>query len=144
MPALAGGVKIDLMIGKEGVEIGDHHKKRVLIVEDDFYIRSLYSMELEYAGFKVLEADDTAQARNALVGEEINFIILDVMLPGERGVDFLEWLKKQESYRAIPVIMLTNVGDEETTKRCLALGAAAYLLKSRVTPKEVAGKVLEL
>ncbi len=132
------------MIGREGVEVGDHHKKRVLIVEDDFYIRSLYTLELEYAGFKVLEADNASQARNILASEEINFIILDIMLPGERGSGFLEWLKKEERYRLIPVVMLTNVGDEETTKRCLAMGALAYLLKSRVTPKEVAGKVTEL
>ena len=132
------------MIGREGVEVGDHHKKKVLIVEDDFYIRSLYTLELEYTGFKVFEADDTAQGRNILAGEEIDFIILDVMLPGERGIEFLEWLKNQEAYKNIPVIMLTNVGEEETVKKCLAAGAKSYLLKSHVSPKEVAEKVLEL
>ncbi len=132
------------MIGREGTDIGNDHKKRVLIVEDDFYIRSLYTLELEYTDFKVLEADDTSQARNILASEEIDFIILDVMLPGERGSDFLEWLKNQEAYKNIPVIMLTNVGEEETVKKCLALGAKSYLLKSHVSPKEVAEKVIEL
>ena len=97
------------MIGKEGVEIGDHHKKGVLLVEDDFYIRSLYSLELEYAGFRVLEADNASQARSILDSEEISFIILDIMLPGERGVEFLKWLKGQPKYQDILVLMLTNV-----------------------------------
>ena len=66
------------------------------------------------------------------------------MLPGERGVEFLKWLKGQPKYQDILVLMLTNVGEEGTVKECLELGAKSYLLKSHVTPKEVGEKILEL
>lgn len=119
-------------------------KKQVLIVEDDFYIRSLYAMELESSGFRVFEADNAAQGRNVLASEKINLIVLDYMLPGERGIDILDWLKKNDSYRNIPVIMLTNVSEEELVNECIEKGAVAYLQKTHITPKDFSDKIQEI
>ena len=89
----------------------------VLVVDDDERIRNLLSRYLSTNGFRVTPAADAAIARAAMSGLQFDIVILDVMMPGENGLDLARFLKSQSD---VPICMLTaqaevEVGDEEAT-----------------------------
>lgn len=101
----------------------------VYVVEDDQDIREIEKFALKNSGFLVKEAE-TSRELDALLSEEIpNLIILDVMLPGESGLDILGKLREHELYKDIPIIMVTAKTTELDKVRGLDLGADDYLTK---------------
>jgi len=114
--------------------------KKILLVEDDFYIRGLYKMAFEKKGDQVIEAKDGEEALSIINKEKFDFIVLDLMLPGVSG---LEVLKQIKASRQIPVYILTNVGDEVVLKRALAAGADAYFIKVNYTPRNLVEAIEE-
>ncbi len=112
-------------------------KPRLLVVDDDTKLRQLLQQYLENNDFAVISAESAAQARLVLESEKIDLIILDVMMPGETGVELVKSLRLNTSAQAnIPVLMLTALG--ETTHRIdgLEAGADDYLAKP-FEPKEL-------
>ncbi len=112
--------------------------KKILLIEDDFYIRGLYKMAFEKAGYQVVEVEDGTKALERLAKEEFNFIILDLMLPGIPGIEVLKKIK--ESVKT-PIYVLTNVGDEEVLAQAKKLGAKAYFLKIDYTPNQLVAAI---
>lgn len=109
-------------------------KKKVLIVEDDFYIRSLYKLAFEKKKYDVVEAENGPLGLEKIKKDSFLFIILDVMLPGMSG---LEVLKQAKLLTTVPIYVLTNVGDEEILKQAEAENAAGYFLKVDYTPHQL-------
>lgn len=114
---------------------------KILIVEDDNFIADLYERELKNDGFEVTVAGD------GIIGEvkakEIkpDLILLDIMLPNRNGLDLLKILKEDPLTKAIKVLVLSNLGQEEAIKKALDMGAEGYLIKSSYTPKEVLNEI---
>lgn len=103
--------------------------KTILLVEDDLDIQRIYSEKLTSSGFEVFLAYDTSQATQLVKTKKIALILLDIMLPGAmNGFEFLKWLKGNESYKKIPVIVMTNLDSERDT--AMSLGANDYLIKA--------------
>lgn len=101
----------------------------VLVVDDERAIRDMICMALEKAGYHCLEASDAHKAE-ALLREQLPaMILLDWMMPGISGVDFVRKLRRQEETSHIPVIMLTAKTEEEDVIRGLQSGADDYLTK---------------
>ena len=101
----------------------------LLIVEDDADLRDMVIFALKDSGLNVIGAPDAAQAW-AMIGDRLpDLILLDWMLPGVSGIDFLRRLRRNEVYRAAPVIMLTAKSDENDRVRGLEAGADDYLIK---------------
>jgi DNA-binding response OmpR family regulator len=105
-------------------------KTKILIVEDDKFLIKLYSNKLRREGFEVTEAISGEEAMNKIFGEKPNLILLDLVLPQKSGFEILSDIKLNPETKDIPVIILTNLGQESDVKRGLALGAVAYLVKT--------------
>ena len=123
-------------------EISDSSKTKVLIIEDDEMICDMYRVRFsEDDSIKVLCADKGEEGLELAQKEKPNVILLDIILPGLDGFAVLEKLKADPAIKDIPVVLLTNLGQEEDIKKGNDLGAADYLVKAQVTPKQVLDKV---
>lgn len=115
---------------------------KIMIIEDDTHLLKNYVTELELLKYKVVYVTDGGKAVSAVEKEKPDLILLDIMLPNKNGIDILEELRKDDKFKDLPVVMLTNYGDEENIRRSLELGALDYLKKYNVTPSDV-GQRLE-
>jgi DNA-binding response OmpR family regulator len=88
-----------------------------------------------------MAAATTAKAWEILKTNTVQLIVLDIMLPEEDGFSFLEDIKSQAAYKDIPVLIVSNFGNEEYIKRGLSLGAVKYLVKANHTPADIAETV---
>ncbi|MDD5291219.1 MAG: response regulator [Patescibacteria group bacterium] len=118
-------------------------KKKILIVEDDQMICSMYKTKFEADGFACLVANDGPAGLETAKKEKPNLIMLDVMLPQLDGFSILKDLKADSKTKGIPVIMLTNLGTDEDKKKGETLGAADYWVKASLTPAEISKKIKE-
>jgi two-component system alkaline phosphatase synthesis response regulator PhoP len=111
--------------------------KRVLVVDDEESIRDIYQREFTTSGFSVDAAVDGEEGLLKAGEDKPDIILLDVMLPKMNGIEVLKALKQNELTRNIPVLLLTNLGEETIIKEGFSLGADGYLLKVSYTPAQV-------
>jgi DNA-binding response OmpR family regulator len=117
---------------------------KVLLVEDDLFLRDLYVEVLKEQGFTVFTADDGEEGlRLGQDNPDASIMLLDIMLPKMHGVDVLKKLKEDTKTAAIPVVMLTNLTEQSVVQESLRLGAIGYLVKVKYTPPQVVDKVKE-
>jgi DNA-binding response OmpR family regulator len=120
----------------------DHKAKRILLVEDDQYITKAYRHGLERAGFGVAVADDGAAALAWLKREKCpDMILLDIIISRIDGFEVLKRIKADEKTKDIPVIIVSNLGQEEDIKMGKELGAADYLIKANWSMSDVIKKI---
>ncbi|MDY4281640.1 MAG: phosphate regulon transcriptional regulator PhoB [[Pasteurella] mairii] len=113
--------------------------KTVLVVEDERAIREMIVLFLSQQGYQPIEAEDYQSAVNKL-SEKPKLILLDWMLPGRSGIQFIQYLKKQEETAKLPVIMLTARSTEEDCILCLQEGADDYITKP-FSPKVLLARI---
>lgn len=114
----------------------------ILVVEDDKFLRDLLASKLRNAGYGVEEAIDGTEAMQKLEkGLRPRIIMLDLVLPGIDGFEVLQRIKKNSAYASIPVIVLSNLGQQEDVARAKSLGAVEYLIKAYFTPGEILEKI---
>ena|SRR5437868_1250072 len=111
--------------------------KKLLIVEDDFYIRDLYKIEAKNKGYVVYEAADGEEALSITKVSKPDIILLDLMLPKITGIDVLKTIKSWDEFKDIPIVLFTNVSDQSTQDQARQAGATDYLLKVGHTPSEI-------
>lgn len=104
----------------------DAARRHLLVVDDDDRIRDLLRRFLVREGFRVTVASDAAAARRLFEQFDFDLIVLDVMMPGEDGFAFTQWLRKRA---AVPVLILTARGLPDDRIEGLSLGADDYLAK---------------
>ena len=115
---------------------------KILIVEDDHFLRNLLVKKLSENGYEVEQADTGEKGVEIVPEAKPDLIVLDLLLPGMHGFDVLAWLKKQDKEIAdIPVIILSNLGSEEDIDKGNKLGATDFLIKAKFTPQEILEKV---
>jgi len=124
-------------------EVFQENEKVVLLIEDDFFLSDILSKKLSNS-FIVYKAADAGSARTLLGKNNIHAICLDIVLPDTDGFTFLEELKKSKEYKHIPVLIISNLGQQEEIKKGLSLGAADYIVKAHSTPQEIAERVLSI
>ncbi|HLD11456.1 MAG TPA: response regulator [Patescibacteria group bacterium] len=111
--------------------------KKLLLIEDEIFIRDLYQKELSRNGYAIVTADDGLEGVKKAVEETPDLILLDIMLPIKNGIEVLKELKKHPSTKHIPVLLLTNLGQESIIREAFSLGAEGFLLKSELVPKQI-------
>ena len=116
------------------------NKGRVIIVEDDDFLRGLLSHNMMDAGFNVKPACDAETAFKLLRVFKPDIVLLDLILPGMNGFDFLQEIKQKEK-NDFPVLVLSNLGSQEDIDTAKALGAVDFLIKANVTPGQIVEKV---
>lgn len=124
--------------------MNEENKKKILIVEDDTTISSMYKTKLEAEGFMVVAAEDGGSGLEAAKKVDPDIILLDVIMPGLDGFSVLEGIRKEKKLNKTIVVMLTNLGTEEDQEKGKRMGANDYLVKSDLTPSDVSKKVKEL
>lgn len=115
--------------------------RKILVIEDDFFVRDIYQKKLGDSGFSVESAADGLEGLERLRAHTPDLIILDIFMPYVDGRDVLREIKNHEEWKHIPVILLTNFSASEGVKDGFGLGAVEYLIKSHFTPSEVLEKV---
>ena len=112
---------------------------KILIVDDDERLLTLYSAILRKEGYEVLTAADARKAFELAVSAQPNLILLDVMMPSIDGGDAFRYLSGDSSTKEIPVIFLTSlVTEDEVEAAGGKIGGREYISKSAPTPKFVA------
>ncbi|MCK5590686.1 MAG: response regulator transcription factor [Candidatus Pacebacteria bacterium] len=117
--------------------------KRILIVEDDDFLRGLLSDSLKDFGYKVDSAENAEVAFNFIDANTPNVVLLDLMLPGVGGLDILSEIKVKRKLDT-SVVVLSNLGNKEDIDKALELGAVDFIVKAGVTPKQIIGRVEEV
>lgn len=104
--------------------------KKVLVVEDSSAMRSLISSTVEeLAGYETVEAGNGFEALKALPAHQFDLIITDINMPDINGLEIVNFVKNNASYKKIPMIIVTTEQGDEDRKKGLALGAAEYITK---------------
>ena len=118
----------------------DDDAAHLLLVDDDRRIRALMSRYLTRSGFRVTTAADAAQARRHLEGLSFDLMIVDVMMPGESGLDLVRWLRAQSQ---VPVLLLTARAEASDRISGLETGADDYLTKP-FEPRELSLRIASI
>ena len=117
---------------------------KVLLVEDDFSLRDIYSARFQAEGYTLVTASDGEEALATAMREHPDLIVLDVMMPKISGFDVLDILRSTPETKATKVIMMTALSGEGDRKRGEALGVNKYLVKSQVTLEDVVAAVKQV
>jgi two-component system phosphate regulon response regulator PhoB len=112
----------------------------ILIVEDEPAIREMVRFALERAGFSCREANDGERALVSIADQRPDLVLIDWMLPGMNGIDLARRLKREETTKETPVIMLTARGEEDDRIRGLEVGADDYVTKP-FSPRELVARI---
>jgi two-component system response regulator VicR len=114
---------------------------KILLVEDDFFIAEIYMRSLQKAGFEVVSAATGSQAVEMIAKEKPDLVLLDIMLPDFDGFEVLERVNKQKLETRLPIIMVSNLGDDESISKATGLGADDYMVKANITPQDIVARV---
>ncbi len=116
---------------------------KILVVEDDKFLREMISRKLEKERYEVVQAVDGEKGETKIKEEKPDIILLDLVLPGIDGFELLERVKKDPDLKEIPVIILSNLGQKSEVEKGLELGAVDFLIKAHFTPAEIVKKIRE-
>jgi DNA-binding response OmpR family regulator len=116
---------------------------KIAIIEDDQVISQMYRMKFEADGFEVQLADDGKQGVQLVESFAPDLILLDIQMPRMNGAEALTEIRKQPWGKQIPVIILTNLGEEEAPNSLHSLGIHSYIVKADLTPRQVVARVKE-
>ncbi len=115
--------------------------KKILIVEDDRFLRELIVQKLTKENYQAIEATDGEEGLKMIKEEKPDLVLLDLILPGIDGFEVLAMAKEEPELKAIPVIILSNLGQKDDIERGMKLGAADYMIKAHFTPGEIIEKI---
>ena len=115
----------------------EKQSNRILLLEDDEFISRSFSVALTDAGFEVFEADSCIEGLEHLNVEKPNLVLLDLLMPGKDGYYFLENIKANPKFSEVPVVVLSNLGQQGDIEKAMRMGAKAYLIKSDHSLKEI-------
>lgn len=116
----------------------DNSQKKILIVEDDQFLREFYQELLMAEGYFVDVAADGETALSKIQNQELDLVLLDIMLPRKDGTQVLRDLKTRPAKSPnLTIVVLTNLGQDVIIKECFDLGAKGYLIKSALNPDQV-------
>lgn len=113
------------------------------MIEDDRFLRKVYRDKLEKEGFEFSEATTGEEGLNKAISEKPDLVLLDLILPRKSGFDVLIEMKKNPETEEIPIVILSNLGQESDIKKGLSLGASDYLVKTETSLSEVVEKIKE-
>src|SRR5688572_26660537 len=114
---------------------------KVLLVEDEEFIRDLFKRQLDLSGFTT-DAFGTGQdGLNALTKNSYDLVLLDIMLPDVNGLQILQNIRQNPQTKTVAVVLLTNLGQDAVIKQGFELGADGYLVKAAYTPDQIVQEV---
>ncbi|MFW0837597.1 MAG: response regulator [Candidatus Komeilibacteria bacterium] len=117
------------------------NKRTIVLVEDEEILSNMYKMKLIKSGYEVQTANDGKAGLDLIKKVQPDVVLLDIIMPKLDGFAVLEALHQEDITKDIPIILLTNLGQEEDIKRGKELGAVGYYVKANLTPGELVDKL---
>ena len=114
---------------------------KILIIEDDRFLRDLIQQKLTREGFTTIPAIDGEEGIKILKEQKPHLVLLDLILPGMDGFEVLRKIKSDPMTATTPVIVLSNLGQKEDMDRAMKAGAEDFMVKAHFTPTEIISKV---
>ncbi len=118
--------------------------RKILLVEDDFFIADIYNRTLSKAGFSVQLSADGLEGLQFLNTQFYDCLLLDLMIPGLNGLELLKQWKFHNPQSLMPVIVLTNFGVDSYIKQAYDLGAKRYFIKTSITAEQIVKEINQL
>lgn len=116
--------------------------KKILIIEDDQFLREFYQELLQTEGYAIDLASDGEIATQKLMQGGYDLIMLDIMLPKKDGLQVLKDYNASPPKNPVgPIVVLTNLGQDAIIKQAFALGAAGYIVKSAMNPDQILDEI---
>lgn len=112
---------------------------KVLVAEDDQFLMNAYKVKLTKSGFEVVVASDGAEALEKLLSEKPDVMVLDLIMPKMDGFAVLEKIHSDEQFQGVPVIVASNLGQDDDIKKAKSLGAQHFIIKSNFKMEELVG-----
>lgn len=112
-------------------------KVKILLIEDEEMLANMYEVKFQNEGFEIIKALDGAAGLELSKTTNPDFVLLDVIMPKMDGFSVLRAMREDPKTKDLPVILLTNLGQDEDVAKGKELGAIGYLVKANVTPAEV-------
>jgi len=119
-------------------------KGKILIIEDDRYISKMYQLKLSLEGYDVQVADNGRVGVDKVKEFMPDIILLDILMPELDGFEVLQVIKSDENTKPIPVLIMSNLGQEDHIQKGMEMGAIGYIVKSQFTPSKVVEKIKEV
>jgi DNA-binding response OmpR family regulator len=113
--------------------------RKVLIIEDEYFISELYVRALEKAGYEVVLAIDGKDGYDKALSDAFDIILLDIMVPTMTGTEILERLRERSPAIKAKIIIITNLEQGEENKQKIEQQADGYIIKAEITPKQLVG-----
>lgn len=117
------------------------NKIKILLIEDEEMLANMYEVKFKNEGFELEKALDGAEGLEKAKSIKPDFILLDIIMPKMDGFSVLKALKEDQVTKDIPVMLLTNLGQDEDIEKGKELGSVGYLVKANITPSEVVAEV---
>jgi len=118
--------------------------RRILVADDDRFLRKAVETMLVREGYTVVTAADGEEALRAARTEKPDLILLDLIMPKMRGFEVLKALKADPQIGLMPVIVLSNLGQEQDVQEAIEGGALEYFIKAELSLKDLARRVDEV
>lgn len=119
-------------------------KQKILLIEDDKMLLEMYSSKFTREGYDIVTAENGSEGLKSAREHKPDLILLDIILPKLDGFAALKEIRKDAEIKDVPVILLTNLGQDQDIQKGKALGADDYFVKANHTPTEVVEKVRQL
>jgi len=117
---------------------------KILIIEDDRYISKMYQLKLSLDGFDVQVADNGRIGVDKVKEFKPDIILTDILMPELDGFEVIKQVKADEESKTTPILIMSNLGQEDHIQKGLELGALGYIVKSQYTPSKVVDKIKEI
>ena len=118
--------------------------RRILLAEDDRFLRKAAEAQLRQHGFTVVAAVDGEEALGLARAERPDLVLLDLIMPKMQGFEVLRRLKADALTAGIPVVVLSNLGQDRDVQQARELGAVAYFIKAHLSLHELVQRVSEV
>lgn len=116
--------------------------RKILIAEDDFFIRDIYSKVFSLAGYEAQVAEDGAIAFEKIKAGSFDMILLDIMMPKMTGLEVLQHVRSLEPpIKNTPIFIITNLGQQNIIEDAFKMGMDGYIIKAQVTPQQIVEEV---
>lgn len=115
---------------------------KVMVAEDDEFLMNMYLAKFKQEGYDVISVSDGVEAIDALKSGKVpNIILLDIMMPNKNGFEVLDFINKEEKLKGIPVIILSNLGQESDIRRGKEAGAVDFVVKANISLEDIVNKI---
>ena len=118
--------------------------KKILIIEDDAFLKELAASKLTKEGYFVLTAQNSDEAFKVIEDGIPDFVLLDLLLPGTDGFGILKKIRENKKMASTPVIIFSNLSEDKDIKHAKELGANDFMIKSNFTLDELADKIKQM